>query len=183
MDEIAAQLGVSKKTLYQYYSDKDELVDLVAKEMIVYSQEHCDRMRGNSRDAIHEIFQAMDMIQEIFKNMNPSMLFDLERYHHATFQAFLDHKNKYLYGIIRNNLERGIAEGLYRSDIEVEIVTRFRIESMMIPFNPQFYSNGSVAMTDVHQQIVELFVFGVASPQGYKLILKYQQERQKSKQL
>lgn len=181
MDEIAAQLGVSKKTIYQYFSDKDELVDVVAKKLIRYSQTVCDEQRGESKDAIHEIFQAMDLMQEIFSNMNPSMLFDLERFHHRSYKAFLEHKNKYLYQVIRKNLERGIEEELYRPEIDVEIITRYRLEGMLVLFNTQVFTPGKFTLTNLHKQIAEHFVFGIVSLKGYKLVLKYQQELQKRK--
>lgn len=182
MDEIAAQLGVSKKTIYQFYSDKDELVHAVAKDIIGFAQSCCDKNRSGAHDAIHEIFQAMEFMQEIFTNMNPSMLFDLEKYHHQAFKTFLEHKNKYLFQLIKDNLERGIAEELYRPEIDIDIIARYRLEGMMVAFNPDAFAAGKYNLGEIHQQIIEHFVFGVASLKGYKLILKYQQERLKRKE-
>src|SRR5918993_6021500 len=73
MDEIATQLGASKKTLYQFYADKDELVEAVADEWIQFSEGSCNSYRNTCENAIDEIFLAMDFVQELFSNMNPSM--------------------------------------------------------------------------------------------------------------
>jgi AcrR family transcriptional regulator len=81
MDEISAQLGVSKKTLYQYFSDKDELVEAVVRTTIRFAQEICDNNRDASKDAVHELFAAMDFVQEIFSEMNPAMMYDLQKFH------------------------------------------------------------------------------------------------------
>src|SRR5687768_7345940 len=78
MDEIATQLGMSKKTIYQYFADKDELVDAVIAEVIDFSREVCERDKNEAPDAIAEIFLALDMLAKIFRNMNPFIMFDLE---------------------------------------------------------------------------------------------------------
>jgi len=180
MDEIATQLGASKKTIYQYFSDKDELVEAVVKHTIDYAQQTCDDNRLKSKDAVHELFEAMDFVQQIFSGMNPAMMYDLERFHPQSYRLFLDHKNKYLYDVIRLNLRRGIAEELYRPEINVDIIAKFRLEGMMIAFNQDVYPASKYNLGDLHTAIIEHFLFGVASLKGYKLILKYQQERTKS---
>lgn len=180
MDEIAAQLGASKKTIYQYFSDKDELVEAVVRSTINYAQETCEVNKAGAKDAIHEIVQAMEFVQQIFSDMNPAMMYDLERFHPQSYKIFLDHKNKYLYDIIRSNLKRGIEEELYRSEINIDIIAKFRLEGMMIVFNQDVYPASKYNLGELHRIFIEHFLFGVASLKGYKLILKYQQERIKS---
>lgn len=175
MDEIATQLGASKKTLYQFYSDKDELVEAVAEEWIHFSEGCCNRYRSTCENAIDEIFLAMDFVQELFSNMNPSMLYDLQKYYPNAFNKFLAHKNQYLYKSIRENLERGIAEQLYRDDINLDIITKFRLESMLMPFNIEMFPSGKFTMGELEREILMHYLFGVASLKGHKLILKYLQ--------
>lgn len=179
MDEIAAQVGASKKTLYQYFSDKDELVEDVVKSTIAFAQQTCDKNCETSKDAVHELFGAMDMIKEIFSDMNPAMMYDLERFHPKGYKHFLDHKNKYLLQVIKTNLNRGIEEELYRPDINIEIIARFRLEGMMLAFNQDIFPAAKFNLAELHTVLIEHFLFGVASPKGFKLIMKYQQERQK----
>jgi len=179
MDEIATQLGASKKTIYQYFSDKDELVDAIIKEMIGSAQEMCESNIATGKDAVHELFQAMDFVQQIFSEMNPAMMYDLDRFHPQSFKIFLDHKNKYLYQVIRDNLKRGIKEELYRPDINIDILAKFRLEGMMMAFNQDVFPSSKFNLAELHKIIIEHFLFGVASLKGYKLILKYHQERLK----
>ena len=176
MDDIAATLGMSKKTIYQYYADKDELVEDVVGAIIKYNQSCCESDRQASDNAIHEIFLAMEFMMEIFRSMNNSLLFDLQKYHPAAFNKFAKHKNDYLYNIIKENLERGIREELYRSDIKVDILARFRVESVIIPFSPEFHGKVKAGLADIEEEILLNFLFGVVSQKGYKLTLKYQQE-------
>jgi len=183
MDEIAGQLGISKKTIYQYYADKDELVDAVTKEEVKFSETCCEKNRTVSANAIDEIFHAMEFVEIMFRNMHPSMIYDLEKYHPNGYKLFLEHKNKYLLHMIRNNLERGIREELYRREINIDILSKFRLESMMIGFNPFVFPANKYNLAELQQQIIENFLFGVSSLKGYKLILKYQKERIKKSKI
>jgi AcrR family transcriptional regulator len=180
MDDIAGNMGISKKTIYQYYVDKDELVAAVIDEELHRSQTICVRDQKSSDNAVHEIFLAMEMVIELLSSMNPSLVYDMQKYHPAAFQKFKQHKNDFLYNVIKDNLERGIREGYYREDINLEIISRYRVESIMLPFNPEFQSGLKYSLVQIQEAFIIHFLFGVASPKGYKLITKYQQERKKN---
>ncbi|MEO8413786.1 MAG: TetR/AcrR family transcriptional regulator [Ginsengibacter sp.] len=177
MDEIANQLGVSKKTIYHSFSDKNELVDEVIVDMLRFNKDCCQSYKTNSHNAVDEIFQALDMLQVIFDNMNPSILFDIERNYPATYKKFKEYKYKYLFELVKDNIERGIREELYRPEINIDIVAKVRLETMMLPFDEQLFPKNKFSMVMLHQQLIEYFLFGIASMKGYKLILKYQKER------
>ena len=177
MDDIASSLGISKKTIYQYFADKDELVDAVVDIEFRKNESICEYDRSNSKNAVHEIFMAMDMVVEMFSSMNPSLVFDMQKYYPKAFQKFHTHKNDYLYNVIRDNIKRGIVEELYRPELNVDIIARFRVESIMIPFNPEFFSKLKYNLAEIEEEFIIHFLFGMASVKGYKMIVKYQQER------
>jgi AcrR family transcriptional regulator len=179
MDDIANQLGMSKKTIYQYFTDKNELVDAVVDEEVTDMQSDCLKCSEAARDPIEEIFLTVDQIIEQLGNMNPMVLYDLEKFHVRAFQRFMEHRNRFLLQIIKKNLEWGIREELYRTDLDVDVLAKFRLESMMIPFNIDLYPPSKYKLADVTKIIIEHYVFGVASLKGHKLILKYQQHRNK----
>ncbi len=180
MDDISNGLGMSKKTLYQYYSDKDELVDAVVEGHIKMIQTDCVGCRQDARDAIHEIFITMERIMEEFNNMNPMVLFDLEKFHFNSFRRFKEHKDKFMAQVIRENIEWGIREELYRDDVNIDILTKFRIESMMLPFNVGVFPPGKYKLATLSEEIILHFVHGLATIKGLKLILKYNQQRLKN---
>lgn len=177
MDDIASSMGMSKKTIYQYYADKDELIEAVISEELHHNQTTCELDSKSSLNAVHEIFLAIEMIVELFSTMNPSLIYDMQKYHPKAFLKFQLHKNEYLYNTIRNNIERGILEGLYRQDINLDIMARFRVECIMLAFNPDFHTKLKYNLAEIEEEFIIHFLFGLASPKGYKLIQKYQKER------
>jgi AcrR family transcriptional regulator len=177
MDEIATQLGISKKTIYQYFSDKEQLVDAVMQEEEKSMHTDCTQCRQHSKDAVEEMFMAMDQITVQFSQMNPVILNDLEKFHPVVYQRFLRMKNNFLLGVIRDNLSRGIEEGYYREELNVDTISRFRIESMMLPFNLSVYPPGKYNLVGVTREIMEHFLFGLATIKGYKLIQQYKQQK------
>ena len=177
MDDIANGLGMSKKTIYQYYADKDALVDEVVTAIISQNKSVCEFDKKKADNAIHEIFLAMDMVMEMFRSMNPSLLFDMQKYHPTAFHKFSKHKNDYLYNVIRENIIRGIKEELYRADIKVDVLARYRVESIVLPFNPDFHTKVKGSLAEIEQELTYHFLFGLISQKGYKITLKYQQER------
>jgi AcrR family transcriptional regulator len=179
MDDIANNLGMSKKTLYQYFADKDELVDAVVEGHISEIQSDCIGCRKDAKDAIHEIFITMERIMEEFNNMNPMLLYDLEKFHFRAYQRFKDHKDKFLLQVIRNNIEWGIKDELYRPDVNVDVMSKFRIESVMTPFNVTVFPPGKYNLAKTSELILEHFIYGLATIKGHKLIQKYNEQRQK----
>lgn len=181
MDDIAAQLGMSKKTLYQYYTDKDDLVDAVFAAMMEQNQTQCKLDRQQSENPIHEVFLAFDMVQAMFANMNPAVLFEMQKYHPATFKKFQEYKNGFLYSMIRTNLETGIRDELYRAEVDVDVLTRYRIHSIMLAFDGEVFPANRTRLVHIEQQLLENFMYGLATAKGQKLILKYKTQRTKNK--
>ena len=180
MDDIAASLGMSKKTLYQYYTDKDELVSAVFSLVMDDNRRQCLIDKQEAENAIHEVFLAYDMVQEMFANMSPSILYDMEKYHPACFKKFQEYKNGFLYSMIQHNIERGMREELYRPDIDVDVIVRYRLYSIMLGFNPDVFPNQRASLVHIEQQLLDHFLWGLATPKGQKLILKYKNQRLKN---
>ncbi|MFN9114529.1 MAG: TetR/AcrR family transcriptional regulator [Bacteroidota bacterium] len=174
MDDIATQSGVSKKTIYQYYADKDELVDAVMQmeeKRIHQDSKECFEQSG---DAIEEILLTLSRIYTRFSQMNPMIISDMERFHQKAHNRFQKMKYDHLHRVISTNLKRGIQEGLYREELDVDVITKYRLESIMIPFNLSVYPAASYSLAAVTKELMEHYLFGLATLKGHKLILKYQ---------
>ena len=183
MDEIAGQIGISKKTLYQFFEDKDSLVEAVMQAEMMYMQAQCKKQIQESENAIEEIFKDMDAMEPVMDALNPQIIFDLEKFYPKTYEKFKKHKNTFLLEIIKKNLQRGIQEEVYRDDIDIDIIARFRLESAFIAFHPDLFPYGKYSLLKVAGEIYHHYLHGIATPKGKKFIDKYIQQRKKIKSI
>jgi TetR/AcrR family transcriptional regulator, cholesterol catabolism regulator len=181
MDDIAKDLGVSKKTIYQFYADKDALVDEVMTAVFENDKVCCNANKEKSENAVHELFLAIDFIVAMFKEMNPSVLYDLQKFHPVSFERFVVHKDNFLYNLVLTNIKTGIKEELYRANLNAEIIASYRVESILLPLNPNFQSKLKTTIAKVEEEITIHFLYGMVTPKGYKLITKYQEQKNKNK--
>jgi TetR/AcrR family transcriptional regulator, cholesterol catabolism regulator len=180
MDEIAAQLGISKKTIYQFFTDKDAMVEAVVNEEINRNEEGCRSFSLTAENAVHEIFIAMDFTQEMLEAMNPQIMYDLEKHHPAAYKRLKQYKYQFLFSTIKENLERGSREDIYRTDLNIDLTTRHRIESAFMPFNQEAFPQNKYPMNQTCHELAILFLHSICNPRGKKLIEKYLNERQKN---
>jgi AcrR family transcriptional regulator len=177
MDDIAGQIGISKKTLYQHFEDKDELVERVVAFETTRMQGECHNCATTAENAVEEIFKTMEMVMQHFRNMNPMVLFDMHKFHGKAFAKFMEHKNVFLLDFISTNLKRGVREGNFRQDIKIDILAKFRLESMMMAFNMDAFPPVKYNLAEVTITMIENFLYGLATSSGYKLIEEYKLKR------
>lgn len=173
LDEIALQLGISKKTIYEHFTGKDELVTEILRQRIGQVQTHFTELTAKARDAIEANLLMIQFLDGLFRNMNPVVVMDLQKYHQDAFQIYYDHMYGFVINSMRLNLARGIEEGLYRKDIDTEIMARLRVESCNMCFKPGTFPKDHFEMSRVQRQLLEHFLFGIASQKGYKLMMEY----------
>ncbi|MCK7557947.1 hypothetical protein MKQ70_24230 [Chitinophaga sedimenti] len=140
-------------------------------------EDQCNSGRQQSANALEEMFPVMKMLDERLRNMNPVAMLDLQKFHARAFQLFQTHRNVFLLDFIRNNMERGIAEGLYRPDLEIDILSRFRTACVMFCVQPDVFPMQTYDMSKVQLVLLEHFLFGLVTKEGYELIETYRKQR------
>jgi AcrR family transcriptional regulator len=174
MDDIAKQLGVSKKTIYQHYPDKDELVIAMTKLNISRHFNEVEKCCGPaSINAIAEMFAVNNSVGEMIRSFNPIMFYDLQKYHPKAWLAFREFRNLYVLAKIVENMHRGIAEGYYRNDVNIEILSRMRIEQVDMTFNYDIYPPTEFQFHKVMEELTFHFLYGLVNQKGYELINQY----------
>ena len=179
MDEIATSLGISKKTIYQFFTDKDELVYAVIEQEIGKDMKECATYRDKAMNAIHEVFLAIEDMEELLGYTNPLLLYDLEKYHPRAFQLIKDYKYQFLYTATLDNLRRGTEEGLYRPGINKDVIAKNRMESAFLVFNPDIFPHSRYSMSEVNLELALFFLYGIVTDKGRQLIDKYTNDRTK----
>ena len=177
MDEIAAQCGISKKTIYQFFEDKDALVAAVLDKEIDNTQGRCLDTRDVSENAVHEVFLAMEYVIQMFDSMHSNVMFDLHKHHPESYHKLEQHKSKFLYTVTKENIERGQQEGLYRTELNAEILAYMRLETVFMTVRQELIPRHQYPPSVVMQEISDHFLYGLATPKGLELIEKYKKDR------
>jgi len=168
---------MSKKTVYQSFSDKDELVASIMDNNIRMSVEGCNQSQKQSENAIHEVFLSLDWVHEMFDGVNPALLFDLRKYHSAIFQKLEEHKKQFLFQIFKLNIEKGIEEGLYRPEIKVDILVPLRIHTMTLVFETDLFPTQKYTLYEIDYEINMHELYGIATSKGVEMIEHYKNQR------
>ncbi len=176
MDDLARTIGISKKTLYELFKDKDELVLEAVKYMLNTNQCDTEEIFKNSKNAIEQIFGILGLMEKMVRGLNLICYMDMQRYYPASYKYLEEHKKNYLYKCIISNLQQGISEGYYREEIDLEIITRFRMESALLVFQNNLFPQDKYDIVKVNNEIFTNFIYGIVSIKGYKLISKYLQK-------
>jgi len=177
MDDIAKHLGMSKKTIYQHFRDKDELVNILIKAKLENQNCTMDFCATSAENAVHEIFFAITNIHELLSSMNPKLFYDLQKYHPKAWLYFKEFKENNLGKCIYANLERGIKEDLYRPEINKDILTQMRLDQVDLLFNQHdHYTKNKYNIAQVMAEITEHFLYGVCNSKGLEKINYYKQQ-------
>ncbi|UYQ92751.1 TetR/AcrR family transcriptional regulator [Chitinophaga horti] len=173
MMDIAKECGISKKTVYEHFEDKDAMVEEAIRFMTDDQQNQLQQCHNDANDAIDLLLRSVMVTESLAKTVNPILLFELEKYHPAAWKVIEEYKNTYVINSIRTNLERGIAEGLFRNDIKLEIMSRLRLLHLEGTFNPRPFPAEHFNLHEVAQQLAVHYVYGVATLKGHQILNNY----------
>jgi AcrR family transcriptional regulator len=171
MDDIAKKLSISKKTLYKHFSNKQDLVYQIVSHQAKSNESDCICVTEKSDNAIHELMLMMITLREMFKGMNPSLLFDLQKFYPKAWKIIEEQQDIFVKQMIFKNLKQGVEEGLYRSDINENILAELRLEEIKLTFNTEVFKGH--AMEDVQICLLEHFMMGITTIKGHKLANEY----------
>jgi AcrR family transcriptional regulator len=166
MDDISRQLGMSKKTIYQYFKDKDEIVTCFCSWQRKTHNLRLRQISENSPSALHELVAISQYMKETLRTLNPGLLHELHKYHPNGYSVFQDHKNLDVMPSVVQSIQRGITEGVYRPEINVQILARLRIEEFELAFNPNIFPPQKYSPYEVQKQLMQHFFYGLLTQEG-----------------
>lgn len=173
MDDIAKELGMSKKTIYQFYKEKDDLVNQLCEIEIVEQEMIFTEMGKMAKDPIHEIMMISTKMRELMQNINPVFFLDLQKFYPNAFNRFQQFKRKCLLESVVSNIKRGMEIGVYRSDLDVEFVSKYRLTQVDMLMFGNFFSFEKVSFVKTNELLLDMFVYGICTVKGHKLINNY----------
>ena len=176
MDDIARELTISKKTIYQHFDDKDDLVNQVTVLVLADKQAEFDKIGEEADNAIAELSQMSKCIRKEFTELNPSLLYDTQKYHPQAWELFIKHEKDVIEKSVIRNLEQGVAQGYYRPEIDVAVLARLRVQQIHMSFDRKLFPQKEFDFTEVQMQMFGHFVHGLLTEEGLTLYKQYQSE-------
>jgi AcrR family transcriptional regulator len=170
MDDIARHMGISKKTIYQHFRDKNELVTALVKKRLADDEAMLCAIISDAGNMIDEMVELTRCTGEIFSRVNPIVLHDLQKYHHEGWTLYLQFKTGFLVNIIEKLLKKGIDQGYVRPEINARIIAIMRVNQIELGFNASVYPHSDFNLWDVQLQLLTHFNYGVCSIKGIAIL-------------
>jgi AcrR family transcriptional regulator len=166
MDEIARELGISKKTLYKYFKDKNDLIVQGVQMKIKMDEKSCENSTSEGENAIDELFKISEFVIQSLSNLNQSVLFELKKFHPEAWQIMHNHKWEFVYRTIKTNIDRGVAEGIYRENLNPEIIARLYVGSTDMIMESEVFPWPEFKLDNVYLEVLKFQVRGLANEKG-----------------
>jgi AcrR family transcriptional regulator len=170
MDDVARELGISKKTLYKYFKDKNDLIVKGVQMKIDADEEQCGSVECQNGNAIDELFAISEFVVQNLSNINPSVIFELKKYHPEAFEILNKHKWEFVLKTIRKNINRGIEEGIYRDNMDPEIIARLYVGSTDLIMEGSIYPWPEFKVDKVYLEILRFQIRGLANKKGIEYL-------------
>lgn len=172
MDDIAQHLRISKKTLYQYVKDKNELVLRTVKFICDHHRSSICAIREKGLNAIDENFEIAKFIADQLGKMHPSIHFDLQKYHMEAWDLLQRTEKADILECVTANMQKGIDEGYYRDDLNIPIIARIYIARFDVTFDGVLFPSQEFNFDDVVWEMFRYHIRGIASEKGLKYLMK-----------
>lgn len=173
MDDIAKELGMSKKTIYQFYKEKDDLVNQLTEVELLKETHKFEEIKNQSTDPIHEIVLISNKMREMMQHINPVFFLDLQKFYPTAFMQFQKFKENCAMNDILRNIKEGKAAGVYREDLDEEFVARYRLAQIDMLMFGNYFSFDRISFIKSHELVLDMFVYGICTVKGHKLINNY----------
>jgi len=143
-----------------------------------FDSEHkkMDEIEKMADNAVEHLYKLTFWLRERIKNTNTNALYDMKKYYKKAWEKYKDYKHNVIYNSVINNLKRGIKEGLFRDDINPEVLSQLRIGQIELSFNKEIFPEDKFTLVEIHEQLFEHFTYGILSKKGLDLFETYKQK-------
>jgi AcrR family transcriptional regulator len=170
MDDVSRHLGISKKTLYQYVENKADLIEKIMHNHNANEMELIAQIQENSTDAIDELFNIAVMARQQLKELSPAAIFDLKKYYKPIFDMLISMHQEYIYNCIKNNLDRGIKNGLYRDDLNVDIIARLYMAQTLGLIDDSYFPSDKYKKERVYSEFIRYHFNAITTKKGATIL-------------
>ena len=179
MDDVARELGMSKKTLYNYVTNKDDLVRNFVDHL--QNQRSCNvqTILDKNLNAIEELMEVNEHVIGMLKNYNPSTEYDLRKYYPQHYERIRKLRRNNMYKAVIENIQKGKREGLFRENMREDIIARVHVSRIENSFANEMFSIEELTSREFVTEMMEYHIRGIASMKGIEFFEKKMKEKKK----
>ena len=177
MDDIARELGISKKTLYQYVDNKQDLIEQSFQKHIQEELQIMREIREEAKDSIDEVLKTARYVIKSIRKVSPTVMYDLEKYYRKTWMQMKQLHNRHIYSIILDNINRGVEQGLYRKEINPDIIAKIYVANTTPGFDLDLFPKTTYDLEALVREYTIYHIHGIATPKGLEMLSEYQEGR------
>ena len=169
MDDVAHELGMSKKTLYQFVSDKTELVQMVVEHIRQCNFSNMKKKRGKDLNAIEELIEVSQHVNTLMKDHSPTYEYDLKKYYPDIYRNLMSARRKLMYESMISNIRKGKKEGIYRRELDEKIIAKLhllRVENLQ---SNEIFEEEEMHSSKFLREVFVYHIHGLATEEGLKV--------------
>jgi len=178
MDHLAQELGVSKKTIYEYFKNKSELVEQVAYFIRDKIHAEIDLVQLKNLDPIEEMIEIKRVVMKRLKNEKSSPQFQFQKYYPKIYAKMRDSQICKMEECIGKNIERGVKENYYRQDIHKVFTCRIYIAGMLNLKDEELFKDSQLSPKELYEQFLKYHLRSITDTKGYKRLLELEKQLQ-----
>lgn len=169
LDDISRGIGISKKTIYQYFESKRGLIHNVIENHIQNDESDIAEIVTRADNAIDEMVTIAKHILVFLRSMSPSMIFDTKKYYPKIWERYENQHFGFILDIIVTNINRGQEEGLYYLDINAEIISKLYVQQILTLSDETVFPLSTFKRSDLYKQMVTFHLRGLLNDNGREL--------------
>lgn len=173
MDDLAKEAGVSKKTLYQIAKNKEDLVMKTLSKYFENEMEQCKQFSEESVNAIEELLSIAKNLIDQLHSMNPAVVYELKKYYPKAYQLMENYRFSFIYKTMLNNLKKGVKQGLYRKDINADIIAKIYVARADIIFDTALFPSSEYNWVEVYREALLYHIRGIVAEKGFAYLTDY----------
>ena len=180
MDDISRDLGISKKTIYQYFRDKKDMVNNIAEMRLEIEKNRFLGAEDESLDSVHELMLISQCLRESMKDMKMNVLNDLQKFYPEAWSMYERFKRETMMCSLVRTIKKGQEEGYFRVSLDAELMAIIRMEQVQaFILNQNIYPKDKYTLAEVQMQVFDHFMHGLFTIEGHQLFNQYTKEKLK----
>ena len=170
MDEIAKEMGMSKKTIYQFVENKGDLIKLTMQDFLEEERGLMVAILKNSSNSIEEMISMIEYWLQVVREFNANTLNEIQKYYPESWNQYNEYRFNFMLGLIRGNLQNGVKEGYYRPDLDTDIISKIYILAAEVLLNQELFPTKQYTYLNIYREFLGYHLRGIVSAKGLKYL-------------